>query len=53
MVKKHQIFYQIKHSKIEIYLMWFTFVATIVLLLCLIVSNNQDIYETKRIIESL
>lgn len=47
----NKIFFEIKNTKCEIYLMWFILVITIFILICLLFSDSHDWYETKRIID--
>lgn len=50
MVTNGKLFFWIKNTPIEIYLMWFLLIATIILVLCLVMTNVEDRQETERVL---
>jgi hypothetical protein len=50
MNKLNNIYFNIKNNNYEIKLMWLVLLMTIFLLLFMLISENEDRYETERII---
>jgi hypothetical protein len=46
----NRMFFYLKNSSFEIYVMWFLLIATIIIILSLVVGDADDRYETERVL---